>query len=499
MMNVTTLGYLMFLFMGIIVYYAFPIKHRWKWLIVLSFIYVFSSSLFGIIFVILTSLITFYAAKKIDESEEKKKKRILILSMSGCLSILIVLKYVFGLPFFAQPMEILGHMLPVGTFVKKYVLPIGISYYTLQTVSYLLDVYWERYQAEQDYLKILLFTCYFPQMLQGPISKYNELAPELFKEHPFQWKNIKFGVQLMLWGFFKKLLIADRLSGVVAAIFSGEETAYGMTIVVGLVFYGIQLYCDFSGGIDIIRGVSEMLGIRLKDNFRQPYFSLSLEDFWQRWHISLGQWMKDYLFYPISVGEWMMRLNKLLKKRVSRKTAIRIGIAFSNVIVFLVVGAWHGLESNFLGWGLYNGLILAISALLIERYTVWKKKLHINEKSFGWHVFCILRTFIIVSVGRIFDCVSTAGDAVIQFTRIFAIQKTDFSMIVMGKTDIAVLLIGAISILAVDILHEKGISVRETISQKSYGTQVIVWTMVVQMIACFGKILSEGGFLYANF
>lgn len=498
-MNVTTLGYLLFIFMGIIVYYAFPIKNRWKWLIVLSFIYVFSSSLFGIVFVILTSLITFYAAKKMDETEGKKKKRILILSMSGCLTILIVLKYVFGLPFFAQPTEILGHILPMGTFVKKYLLPIGISYYTLQTVSYLLDIYWERYRAEQDYLKILLFTCYFPQMFQGPISKYSELAPELFKEHPFFWKNIKFGIQLMLWGFFKKMLIADRLSGGVATIFSGEEPAYGMTIIVGLVFYGIQLYCDFSGGIDIIRGVSELFGIGMKENFRQPYFAVSLEDFWRRWHISLGQWMKDYVFYPISMSGWMKQFNKRLKKVVSRKTAVRMGIAVSNIIVFFFVGAWHGIESNFLGWGLYNGLVLAVSALLVDRYIEGKKRFHINDKALWWHFFCVLRTFIIVLIGYIFDCVSTAKEAGIQFLRLFAVHKTDFSMIVMNETDVAVLLIGVISILVVDILHEKGVSVREAISQKSYVAQVIIWTIIVQMIACFGKVVTEGGFLYANF
>ena len=413
----------------------------------------------------------------------------------------MTLKYVSGLPVFLRPIEISagGGYTSVDAFVKRYLLPIGISYYTLQTISYLLDVYWERCEVERDYLKILLFTCYFPQMLQGPISKYSELAPELFREQPFRWKNIKYGFQLMLWGFFKKLLIADRLSVMVNDIFHGEIPAYGMTVVVGLAFYGVQLYCDFSGGIDVIRGVSELFGVGLKDNFRQPYFSLSLEDFWRRWHISLGQWMKDYLFYPVSMSGWMVKLQRRLKKQLPRKTVNRIGIAIANVIVFLFVGAWHGLGTNFLGWGLYNGMILAISAVLAERYLIWKKKCHINERGKGWRTFCLIRTLTIVSIGHIFDCVSTAGGAVLQFLRIFAVNKTDLSVFTIGETDIAVLVIGVVSLLAVDILHERGISVRDRIATKNYWVQVLIWTAVIQLIACYGKVAGAGGFLYANF
>lgn len=499
-MDVTTLGYILFLAAGVILYYALPIKHRWKWLLVLSFIFVFSSTAFGFAFVVLTSLIIYYAARKIEKTDEAARKPILILSILCCLATLVVLKYVSGWLSFFKPLKIPGgEYIALTALVSKYLLPVGISYYTLQALSYLLDIYRDKYAAEKNYWKILLFTCYFPQMLQGPISKYSELEPELFKEHPFCWQNIKFGAQLMLWGFFKKILIADRLSAWVTAIFHGENPAYGLTAIVGLIFYGIQLYCDFSGGIDIMRGGSELFGIGLKDNFRQPYFSLSLEDFWRRWHISLGQWMKDYLFYPITMSGWMQKLNRHLKKIVSRKTASRIDIAIANVIVFFFVGAWHGLGSNFLGWGLYNGLILAVSAVLVDRYAAWKTKLHIESNAWWWRAFCLVRTLTVISVGHIFDCTATAGEAVRQFVYIFTVGRADFSMLTIRKTDVFVLAVSITALLIVDILREKGRSVRKILSTKNYWVQLLIWTALVQFIVCFGKVESVEGFLYANF
>jgi D-alanyl-lipoteichoic acid acyltransferase DltB (MBOAT superfamily) len=336
-------------------------------------------------------------------------------------------------------------------------------------------------------------------MVQGPISKYGELAPELFKEHPFQWKNIKYGVQLMLWGFFKKMLVADRIGVYVNDIFYGNETPYGLTVLLGLICYGIQLYCDFSGGIDVIRGVSELFGIGMKDNFYQPYFSHSLGEFWRRWHISLGQWVKDYMFYPVSMSGWMGSLKKFLKKIVSRKMSNRIAMALSNIVVFAFVGVWHGLGTNFLGWGLYNGVILAISVILTDVYAAWKKKLKIDDTSKGWHIFTLARTLVIVTIGWVFDCASTASGAGALFLHMFWLGKSDFSMLSIGTLDTLVLGFGTISLLMVDILHEKGKSVREMLEEKNYWIQLVFWTAVIQLIACFGRIASAGGFMYANF
>ena len=209
--------------------------------------------------------------------------------------------------------------------------------------------------------------------------------------------------------------------------------------------------------------------------------------------------MKDYIFYPVSMAGWMGTLKKKLKKVASRKTATRVAMAIADLVVFALVGVWHGLGTNYLAWGLYNGIILAISAILVDEYAVWKNKLHIDSQAGYWKVLSLIRTLFIVTIGWIFDCTYTAGAAGELFVHLFAFGKTDLSVIALTTTDIAVLLAGCLVLLIVDALHEKNIEVRRIVGTKNYWVQVAFWTIVVQMIACFGRVASAGGFMYANF
>ena len=499
-MNITTLGFLLFLLFGMTVFYIIPVKYQWKWLIVLSFLFVYASSIMGSFFIVLTSLVVYFTGRRLENTEKDKKRNVLLIGVAFCTFVLVFLKYISGLPVFAKDtFMFLGNEMTVQLMIRKYLLPIGLSYYTLQVISYLMDIYWGRMKAEPNYWKVLLFTCYFPQLVQGPISKYSELAPELFKEHKLDWRNIKFGAQLMLWGYFKKMLIADRIGVYVHRVFHEGSTPYGLAAWIGLVFYGIQLYCDFSGGIDVVRGASECFGIGLKESFRQPYFSLSLGEFWRRWHMSLGTWMKDYIFYPVSMAGWMKKLKKKLKNVTTKKRAAGFTMAIANIIVFGLVGIWHGLGTNYLAWGLYNGIILAISTILVDEYAAWKKKLHIDSKSTQWKIFCLIRTLIIITIGWIFDCTFTATDAFRLFVHLFEFNKTNLSIINLSILDIAVLSIGCGSLLVVDILHEKNVGIRKAVGAKNYWIQVAFWTIVVQLIASFGRVAAAGGFMYANF
>ena len=365
----------------------------------LSFAFVYAASMIGLFFVVLTSVIVYLAAKKIEKVDDDRKKKILLLSMGGCLFILIFLKYLSGLPIFTdRNLLIFGNEMSLQSVIKKYLIPIGMSYYTLQVISYLLDVYWGRMEAEQDYWKVLLFTCYFPQLVQGPISKYSELAPELFKEHKLDWKNIKYGVQLMFWGFFKKMLIADRIGIYVNAIFHDSVTPYGLTAWIGLVFYGIQLYCDFSGGIDVIRGASECFGIGLKENFRQPYFSLSLGEFWRRWHISLGSWFREYVYIPLG-GNRVTVPRHLLNL----------------LIVWFLTGLWHGASWNFVAWGLFYGVIL-----ITEKYFTGKILAKLPE------AVQTLYTMILVMLGWVLFFSPTLGSALTWIGNMFGQGATGF-------------------------------------------------------------------------
>ena len=299
-MSIISVGFILFTAIGLLVFYNVPKKYQWIVLLAMSIIFSVCADWKNLIFIAGVSAVAYFsciAMEKISGNTELDKKTIkakkgvvLKLALLLLVGLLVVLRYLniaVGAGYkvanlFGSEAQFSG----INIFV-----PIAISYYTLQVLSYILDVYWNRCGVEHNYLRVLLFTSYFPQMIQGPISKYELLSEELKKNVPFEWKNIKFGVQLILWGYMKKLVIGDRVGEVVNGIFHSDITPYGLDIFFGLVLYGIQLYCDFSGGMDIVRGVSECFGINLPINFRQPYFSDSLSEFWRRWHMTLGDWM----------------------------------------------------------------------------------------------------------------------------------------------------------------------------------------------------------------
>jgi len=484
--DITSFQYLMFIVIGITVYYSIPLKLRYKWLIILSFLFMFSASKFGFVIVFCTSFLVYKVAIMIEYASSKKK--ILLGAMTVCIVILVCLKY-------------LTQLLPETNkqYITYYIVPIGISYYTLQIISYLCDVYWERIPAEQSYSRILLFTCYFPQMVQGPISKYNEMEPELFAEHKFEWKNIKYGVQLILWGFFKKMVIADRIGVVVNSIFFSGTKPYGMTVIIGLLLYGIQLYGNFSGGIDVIRGVSECFGIGMIDNFNQPFFSKSVGEFWRRWHISLGRWMKDYVFYPFSISKSMGRLKKYLKNVVGRKYANKIVMAVANILVFALVGVWHGLGTNNLGWGLYYGFLLAAGILLESQCNLLKNRLHITSDANYWKGINWVRTFMLITLGWVFDCSYSMGGAIELVRNMFKFKLSNFSMFSLTNLELVMWVLATVTLFVVDLLHERQVSIRDELSKKNYWIQLIVWIVIIQMIACFGRVPDAGGFIYENF
>ena len=485
-MDITTVGFLLFLLITLTLYYILPKIHKWKVLLVAGLIFLGISDIRAIIFIVLTSASIWQAGQHMDKEDPKKGKRILLITMFFNLGILFALKYLT--PFLNSTV--------LADRKLNLLVPLGISYYTLQAISYILDVYWGRIEAEKSFCKLLLFVSYFPQMLQGPINRYKDLSQEIYeKDHTFRISNIVYGAQLMLWGYFKTMVISDYMGDQVKSIFHSGVTSYGLNVFIGFVFFGFQLYANFSGGIDIVRGISECFGIILPDNFRQPFFSKSLGEFWRRWHITLGAWMKDYVFYPFSMSSFVSKTKKKLKKHVSRRMANRIPIAFANVVVFLIVGIWHGFGTNYALWGLYNGIILGVSEILADYFVKTKKKLKVNESSKGWNAFCLIRTFIIVTLGWSTDCATSAAGSFTLLKNMLYVGMTDLTMInweLGGFVRIAVLLI-------VGLIHEKNLSIRKEMSKKNAVLQIIFWIVLIQSIACFGALGGGGGFMYADF
>ena len=502
-MNLNSFIFLLFVLLAVTVYYLIPKRIQWIWLLLVSYVYYFANAGWALIFILVTTVTTWYAALSIDQTESDRKRRtITALTLLLNFGILGVLKYT---NFAVNNINSLLHLnLPVF----KWMLPLGISFYTFQSMGYLLDVCWKRQKVEKNLMHFALFVSFFPQIMQGPIGRYERLAHQFFEEHKFRIGNMERGIQLILWGLFKKMILADNAGFYVRAIFDHPEQYPGLSVP-AILAYSIHLYGDFSGGIDVISGIAVLFGIELDKNFRQPYFATSLTDFWHRWHITLGTWMKDYVFYPISLSGWMGSLGKWCRKVFGRKTGRTIPIAIANILVFLIVGVWHGAAWQYIAYGMYNGLIIGISGILLPQFRDWKKKLHINEKSTGWHIFCVLRTFFIVNISWFFDRAMSLKmafvmmkNAVTCFTpaKLLEITVGQSGSMFSSGVALGVLAAGCLIVFAVSFLYEKGINVSEEIMKRQFALRLGLYVVMILVLPIFGQPpLAEGGFIYAQF
>ena len=416
------------------VYHLCPAKIRWVVLLLASYGFYASRSLAGLPFIWVTTGTTWLAALaiarigesgkarlKAAEKERKKairaaarrrQRAVMLAALLLNFGLLAVLKYTDDVRgwFGASPLGLL--------------LPLGISFYTFQSMGYLLDVYNGKYAPQRNLARFALFVSFFPQLIQGPIGRYDQLEKQL--ENGGEG-DVPRAFLLMLWGLAKKMIVADRALPMVSAVFDAPGGTWGGAMaVVGVLAYSVQQYCDFSGGIDLVAGIAELFGIRMAENFRRPYFAVSLGDFWRRWHISLGAWMRDYVFYPFALSKPVSRLSKAAKGRFGAAFARALPAALGNILVFALVGVWHGATSNYILWGLYNGVILAVTALLEPRYKRLNERCARLTATRGFHAFRVLRTFVIVNIGWFFDRCATAGDAVRNINEETHLHLVDF-------------------------------------------------------------------------
>ena len=382
--------------------------------------------------------------------------------------------------------------------IPNLLLPLGISYYTFQTVGYLLDVYWGRTDAEKNFFRYALFVSFFPQLVQGPIGRYSVLAEQFAKAHAFSLHQMRYGLERILWGLFKKMLLADWAVVYADAIF-GDPDRFSSIAVFGLLMNTVQLYGNFSGGIDVALGVASLFGITLDENFKRPFFAVSISDFWTRWHISLGTWMKDYVMFPLTLSRNMSSLGK--------KKGRLIPICISNLIVFFIVGIWHGPTWSNIGWGLYNGVIVAFSSFFAPEYETVKNKLHINGNASGYRLFMMIRTFILINISWYFDCVPTFGTAL----RMMKYSVTRFApaellAIPAGKlgtsyTPYALLTLGlgCLLLLIVSILQERGLHIREKMAALPLPVEFGICLILLICVSLFSPLAAARGFIYAQF
>lgn len=440
-----------------------------------------------------------YAGQSPIAEAKKKARRVLICALIVSLGMLAVSKYTgFVLRSFFQLSSLFGGASAPST-AFSLVAPVGISYYTFCVVGYLLDVYWKRIPAEKNPLKHLLFVMYFPQVLQGPIPRFSQLAPQLFERKTFDYDSFRDGLLLTLFGLFKKLVIANRLSAVISVFFDRYADYSGPLYLLVLALYSFLIYADFSGAIDIVSGVSRLFGIRLMENFRQPLLSRTIPEFWQRWHISMSSWFKDYVFFPVSISKLAKKINGFVKDKLGRETARRFTTLLPLLVVWFLTGLWHGAGWNFIAWGLYYFVLFALGIFFANPVQRLTNRLGVKTECFGFKLFQVVRTFLLCSLGRAFFRAPSLSGAFSILAGIFGKSTIDPAVFSSGGMVIAYLAIAVL--LLIDGLSMKESVLSRLQRQKTWVRWGVYLLLIfaVLILGVYGSGAATEVFAYERF
>lgn len=503
-MGFSSYAFFPFLAALFLVYYTVPKSLQWVVLLCASYLFYAIADTRYLLFIGVTTLTAYGTSIILDKLHSGLIKartpscaKTLRIQQRRVLFLCLLLN--FGLLAFLKT-PLTSRLTGPWTF-STAALPLGISFYTFQSMGYLLDVYRGKTAAIRNPFKFALFVAYFPQLIQGPISRFDELSQTLFQRLPFREENLRRGLQRMLWGLFKKMVIADRVGIAVQTLIADPEIYRGVYVLVGMFFYALQLYCDFTGGIDITLGISEVLGIRLRENFNRPYASRSIAEYWRRWHITLGTWFRDYVFYPASVSKPVLAWMQITRKRFGLGLSRRIPIYSATLLVWFLTGFWHGSSFNFILWGLLNGLILLISYELEPVYQKFHRGRNL-QGNWAYRSFQVMRTLVLMSCLRLLDCYRDVPTALSMFLSLFTEHNYailwDGSLLRLGLSaaDYCIALAGTGVLLLADFLRRTG-SIRNRLQQKPFWLRWAVYYGFIFAILLFGAYGS--GFRAARF
>lgn len=510
-MSFLSLDFVIFAFLVAVIYFILPAKAQWIWLLIASVYIFYTKSAWYQQVNLLTFLVINYIVSIIMSKQKEKRKIVFICLLIFDILYLLTFKYFsFFKPF------LVGIGLPqdsadIANLYLSELSPAGISYITLIIIGYITDLYWENVSVQKNPGKFVLFSLYFPQIVSGPLVKYEEQDGNLWGEkHRFSYDRTVSGLERILWGVFKKLVISAR-AGIVAETIHGSLDMYqGFYIPVAVLFYIIQLYTDFSGLMDIVLGLSEILGISMPENFNTPFYSESIAEFWRRWHITLGRFLKDYVLFPLQMSGFVRKLRKAYKKAVGKELEKKINLPryLTSLISWIIIGFWHGGGFNYIfGVGIYMWLIIVLEELLEPVIKKLTDTLRINTEAFSWHLLRRVKTFVLYMFGVSFFFANTLEEGFMMVKATFSSFNPwiffDKSIYELGldRTEMNILVIGIALMFIVSHIKQRG-SVREVINKQNFAFRVLLYLVLFIMIVTFGHYgagFDSGSFIYGRF
>lgn len=518
---------LVFLGATVLCYYLVPLKHRWIVLLAASGVFYWISCRWLILVLPLTTVPLYFGTLRIDRNRQdfKNKKAELERAARKALKartetrnrhLLTALCCVaFGILFFTKYFNfaagnlnlLLRHLSASAQIPQlRLLMPLGISFYTLSAVSYVADVSNGVCRAQANYWKLLLFLIFFPVITEGPICRYSQLGESVSEGHSFHYRSFCFGLQLIVWGLFQKVVLADRLDQFVGNIFKNYRAYSGGVVIFTVIVYTFQIYMDFSGCVDIARGSAELFGIFLPENFRRPFFSISVNDFWRRWHITLGAWLRDYIFYPLSMSRPLQALSAHSRKHVSAYYASTVSALIALLAVWFGNGIWHGAAWKYVCYGLYYYAITAMGLLLEPAFVRVRQALRLSPAQKGYHLFQILRTFVLVNLGMLIFRADSLGTAWSMFLSVFRPYAGSLAQVCREQgLPVGQALIaggGAVLVFLVSLYRERGVSIRGSIAAKPISVRwgiYIAAVLLVVIAGAYGPGFGAVDFIYAQF
>ena len=429
--------------------------------------------------------------KKIKAVFQKKSRLALFFAVLVHIGTLLVLKYS---PFFTQNINSLLSLFgsSFSFEIPSYLQPIGISFFSLQAFSYIFDVYRGTTKADTNIWRLALFMSFFPQIVEGPICRYNQTAEQLWNAKQIKFENLTLGLECIAFGVMKKVVVADRLDPLIKSVFESPNKYAGGLIAFTVLMYTVQLYMDFSGTMDAVVGIGQIFGVEMPENFRRPFFSKTISEFWQRWHITLGTWFKDYIFYPVTMSKPMKKLTSSARKKLGNHFGPLLSGAVALFCVWFCNGLWHGSAWHYIFFGMYHFALILCGEIIAPAVNFVNSKLHIDPEKLPYRIFQILRSAVLVVFGELFFRANglRAGFAMtkIMFTKVNFTALNDQNLRPFGIDSKDLFIVGVVVLIVfvVGLLKEKGIDVNERIASQNIVVRRVILYALIMFIIVFG-------------